>query len=249
MFTTVAVAKSYVNTKRTGKASTRLTTIGSQENWPAHLSAGNTGWQIVGAVLGRGTFLVGPSPRDPKSEALVLVPPGVRIPEPEDAEETVSTEDWRLATWVADEDGNRHVDVGHPQSVSFVSLAFVIGLVELECPHCLSWVADHLERRLLNACNASVPDAGGYVLPAAARWRHDAEAMLVELEIAVTDDPNREGDRFAEIPAELLPGDCMAEPLHPERHEPRLASGWLRNFYRERSREALAAHNGSVRRG
>jgi hypothetical protein len=223
----------------------RVSAAGSDSERPVRLSAGEAVWQVVGAVLGRNTFLVGPSPRDPAGEALVLVLPGVRIPEPEHAEEPISTQEWRVALWPADEAGNRYVDVGRPQWVSVVSLAYVIGLVELECPQHLSWVADNLERRLLNACIAAMPDAGGFVLPAARRWQADAEAMLDELDIAMSHGAGYDEQQAPGVPQDLLPGGLLA-PDHPETHEPRLAPGWLRSFYRARRQRALATQDRGV---
>jgi hypothetical protein len=215
---------------------------GGRSTWSP---TGDTFWELIGAILGRGTVLVGRSPRDPEAEALLLAPPGVRIPEPEDAEEPVSTQDWRVALWAADDEGNLHVDVGRPRWVSVVSLAYVIALIELECPEFLGWVADHLERRLLNACIASMPDAGGNVLPAGDRWRRDVEAMLDELDIATSGDPVPERRSF-NPPVELPPAIATGEPGHPEKHEPRLAPGWLRRFYGARCEEVVAAQNRGV---
>jgi hypothetical protein len=220
-----------------------MSAVGSQGERPVRLPVGEPVWQIVGAVMGRGTFLVGPSPRDPLGEALVLVLPGVRVPEPRDAEEPVSTQEWRVAIWPADAEGNRHVDIERPQSVSVVSLAYVIGLVELECPEFLGWIADHIERRLLNACIAGMPDARGVVLPVAERWQRDAEAMLDELDIAMSPNPQRDGPRLPGGPEKSLLSEILPAPDHPETHEPRLAPGWLRSFYRERRQEALAVQS------
>jgi hypothetical protein len=216
-----------------------LTAGESEGARPSRLPTSTSAWELIGAVLGRGTFIVGPSPRDPDGEALVLVPPGVKIPEPADAEEPISSQEWRVALWSADENGDRFVDVERPQSVSVVSLAYVIGLLELKCPEYLEWVADLLERRLLNACIVAMPDADGYVLPAAARWRRDAEAMLDEIDIAMSHAPTLEERRAGGIPAELLK-EVVTDSPHPEQYEPRLAPGWLRNLYEERSREAMA---------
>lgn len=201
-------------------------------------------WEVLDSVLGRGTFLVGPSPRNPQGEALVLAPPGVRIAAPERADRPVSTGGWRVALWAADELGNRYVDVGRPLWISTVSLAYVIGLIELECPDRLAWVANRLERRLINACIARTPDGTGAVRPLAENWRRDAEATLDELDVALS-------GRSQEIPGE--PSDIRAllaeltedAPMHPEDHEPRLAPGWLRNFYRDLGQDAAAATRGA----
>lgn len=221
-----------------------MSAAGSHDERPARFPTGDEGWQVVGAVLGRHTFAVGPSPRDPSGEALVLVPPGVRIPEPEDAEEPVSTQEWRVALWPADDAGNRYVDVGRPEWVSVVSLAYVIDLVELKCPQHLGWVADNLERRLLNACIAAIPDAGGFVLPVARRWRDDAEAMLDELDIVTSHDAER--DEPPALPEGLLPSGGLHAPGRPEAHEPRFAPGWLRSFYRSHLQQALATQDRGV---
>lgn len=204
----------------------------------AHSTAG---WEVVGAVLGRGTLLVGPSPRDPLLEALVLVPPGVRVPAPEEGRAD-STNLWRIAIWAADDHGNRHVDVGHPVWMSDVSLAYVLSLVELQCPEQLSWIADRIERRLLNARNAQAPDSDGVVLPHAEVWTRNAEAMLDELDIALAEE-RADDTQFGDAFHPWLPDLRRYRPPNPGKCDPRLAPGRMRKLYRELGRDI------AVRRG
>jgi hypothetical protein len=188
-------------------------------------------WEVIGAVMGRGTFLVGESPRNPHGEALVLVPPGVRISAAAGSGEQVSTEGWRVALWPSDEEGNLHVDVGRPSWVTEVSLAYVIGFVELECPAHLSWVADRLERQLLNAQLVQMPDEEGSVFGFAESWKQEAEGALQELDAALTanaDPAPESGDGDFE---QLMPDLGTAFPRDPGKHEARLAPGWMRQFY------------------
>jgi hypothetical protein len=161
---------------------------------------------------------------------------------PTEAEQPVSTEDWRVALWTADDEGNRYVDVGQPMWLSAVSLSYVIGLVELFCPQHLSWVADRLERRLINASIAQTPDARGVVLPIAERWHRDAEAMLEELDVVLSGNPQRDSLRSDELD-EWLPDLSSSAPLQAESHEARLAPGWLRAFYRDLNLNATASSN------
>lgn len=202
-----------------------------------------TRWVILGAVLGRGTLLVGPSPRDPDSEALVLIPPGVRVPASPRRHEPVSTDGWRVALWAADQNGRCQIDVGRPAWDSPVSLAYVIGFVEYECPQHLPWVADRLERRLRNTCLAQMPDTDGHVFSFSGRWRRDSEAILQEIEIALAPEaPRQAGDASAiEDWLSSMGTHC---PKHPATYEPRLTPGWLRNLYSEMIRDALAASPG-----
>lgn len=200
-------------------------------------------WAILGAVLGRGTLLVGPSPRDPDSEALVLVPPGVRVPASPRRDSPVSTEGWRVALWRADRHGQCHIDVGRPDWDSAVSLAYVVGFVEYECPQHLSWVADRLERRLRNTCLAQMPDTDGHVFSFSARWRRDAEAILQEIDIALTPEAHQLAGAPDVIESWLssIGAHC---PRHPATYEPRLQPGWLRFLYSEMIRDALASSPG-----
>lgn len=204
-------------------------------------------WEIIEAVLGRGTFLVGPSPRHPSGEAFVLAPPGVRISAPATAEQPVSTGGWRVALWAADDDGNRHVDVGRPLWISSVSLSYVIAVVELECPEHLSWVADRLEQRLINACIAGIPDVAGVTQPVADRWRQDAEATLEELDIALSSDQRPESLQPTGA-GSVLPELITSAPIHPEVREPRLAPGRLRSFYGDLKQEIAAETSGTEKR-
>jgi hypothetical protein len=196
-------------------------------------------WQKVGAVLGHEDFVVGPSPRDPAGEALVLVPPGVRIPAPEGSEQRVSTEGWRVALWNANSKGERHVDVGKPTYVCLVPLAFVIGLVEAECSDHLTWVADRLALPILNACAVQHADRGGRVFSFADRWRNDAEAMLDELDIALATLPPGQGgaDGDSEQADDLVIDPelsrARAWPQQPGKFDERLSVGTLRQMYDE----------------
>jgi len=215
------------------------THVKAMEERPEPTESETGSWEIIGAVLGRGTFLVGPSPRHPFGEAFVLAPPGVRITAPATAERPVSTGGWRVALWAADQDGNRHVDVGRPLWISSVSLSYVIAVVELECPEHLSWVADRLEQRLINACIAGTPDVNGVTQPASDDWQQDAEAMLEELDIALSSDPRPESLQPTGA-GNILPELITSAPVHPEAHEPRLAPGRLRAFYGDLKREIAA---------
>ena len=116
----------------------------------------------------------------------------------------MSTGGWRVALWAADHDGNRHVDVGGPLWISSVSLSYVIAVVDLECPGHLSWVADRLEQRLINACIDGMPDANGITQPVADGSQQDVEAMLEELDIALCSDPDLETFQLTGT-AEFLP--------------------------------------------
>jgi hypothetical protein len=183
-------------------------------------------WTVIEAVLGRGTLLVGPSPRDPIGEVLVLAPPGVRIPASPDRTMPVSTDGWRVALWAADEHGNRHIDVGRPIWDSPVSLAYVIVLVEEQCPQNLSWVADRLERRLRNSCLAQRPGATGHVVAVSQRWHREAEGILQEIDIALKSEPDHTW-----LPTDWPVSISVHGPHHPHIYEPRLKPGSLRALY------------------
>jgi len=197
---------------------------------------------ILGAVMGHGTLLVGPSPRTPDSEALVLIPPGVRVPAAPGSPAPVSTIGWRVALWAADERGQSHIDVGRPVWDSPVSLAYVIGLVEYECPQHLSWVADRVERRLRNTCLAQLPDSSGRMFSFADSWRKDAEAILHEVDIALT--PDAPGGALTMTSSGTWPNIKLRCPHHPARYEPRLKAGWMRQLYGELTSDTLAPKPG-----
>lgn len=195
-------------------------------------------WQRVGAVLGHEDFLVGPSPRDPVGEALVLCPPGVRIPAEAGSEERVSVSGWRVALWGTNSNGERHIDVGEPTYVRPVALAFVIGLVEAECPANLTWVADRLAMPILNACAVQHPDRGGKQFSFADRWLVDAEATLDELDIALATLPPGAGGAdgepgHAELIADPELAGARAWPQKPGEFDDRLNVGRLRQILEE----------------
>ena len=192
-------------------------------------------WEIIGAVMGRGTCVAGESPRNPRGEALVLVPPGVRIAAATGSEQQASTQGWRVALWPSDEEGNLHIDVGRPMWVSEVSLAYVIGLIELECPRHLSWVADRIERQLLNAQIAQTPDELGVVFSFAEDWKQNAESLLEELDAALAPSGKADPKPHAMDLERLIPDFDSSSPQDPGKYEPRLSSGWMRRFYCDRA--------------
>lgn len=148
-----------------------------------------------------------------------------------------------MALWAADRHGRRHIDVGRPIWDSPVSLAYVIGFVESECPQWLSWVADRLERRLRNACLAQMPDVDGHAFSFSSRWRRDAEAILDEIDIALAVSSRRAQDPCA---AEDWLSDLgKHSPLHPATYEPRLQQGRLRCLYGDLVRDVWASSPGS----
>lgn len=197
-------------------------------------------YETINAIFSRGMLLVGASFRDPDGEALVIAPPGVRIPAPADSGAIMSTTDWRIALWRADANQPIHVDVGRPWYLTPVSIGFVIAVVEFACPEKLRWVADSIEQRLQNAVAVQRPDRDKKVFSFAARWRHEAEATLAELDVVLGSAP---GERLRTIDAFLSMAFDEALPAVSDHDrdlagfDPRLRVGVLRAEFERRIRE------------
>ncbi len=92
-----------------------------------------------------------------------------------------------------------------------------------------------------------MPDANGITQPVADGWQQDAEAMLEELDIALSSDPDLESFQLTGT-ENILPELITSAPVHPEAHEPRLAPGRLRTIYDDLKREIAAETSGTEKR-
>src|SRR4051812_38468808 len=91
------------------------------------------------AVNGRGRLLVGPSREPAGSGAIVIAPPGVLLRAgPEGS--LFSREGWREARWGPDAVGRVLIDQAPPTAWIQTTLAEVVEVVTMRCPHLLGWV-------------------------------------------------------------------------------------------------------------
>ncbi|MET0604296.1 MAG: hypothetical protein ABW167_20085 [Baekduia sp.] len=110
----------------------------SQVKW------GPKSWDVIGAVHGRGTLLMGPwTTADAPVGAWVFAPPGVRLatPESEYADDPpISIFGWRQALWMPDSCGNVVIDHGRPEWFDESTFGDVLRHVLEHCPQHLGWL-------------------------------------------------------------------------------------------------------------
>jgi hypothetical protein len=100
-----------------------------------------------------------------RAGALVVAPPGVLLRR-EDGAVALSQDGWREARWAPNADNCVLIDQARPIAHIEVPLAQVVEDIAEWCPHQLSWIAAHIDRRIrLTIGRMQARDHNGYPVP------------------------------------------------------------------------------------